>query len=131
MDDPAAWAGTTADVLFRERTETRKSADVLSAVAVFVKLTCTGRQGNRRRRVLCVLSSFTGASISVAVWFLKRMEGNVETEVGPLRPNELLSLVRKGQVQPDTMLRKDDSAWFEARTVGGLFEAALRQEVQY
>jgi hypothetical protein len=59
------------------------------------------------------------------------MEGNVETEVGPLRPNELLSLVRKGDVQPDTMLRKDDSAWFAARTVGGLFEAALRQEVQY
>jgi hypothetical protein len=59
------------------------------------------------------------------------MEGNVQSEVGPLRPNELLALVRKGEIQPETMLRKDDSAWFEARTVGGLFEAAARQEVEY
>ncbi|MEM0926586.1 MAG: DUF4339 domain-containing protein [Planctomycetota bacterium] len=67
----------------------------------------------------------------MAVWFLQRMDGNVQMEVGPLRPSELLTMVRKGEIQPETKLRKDDSAWFEARTVGGLFEAALRQEVQY
>jgi hypothetical protein len=67
----------------------------------------------------------------VAVWFLQRMEGNVQTEVGPLRPTELLSMVRKGEIKPETKLRKDDSAWFPASDVGGLFEAASRQEVQY
>ncbi|MEM6471760.1 MAG: DUF4339 domain-containing protein [Planctomycetota bacterium] len=67
----------------------------------------------------------------MAVWFMQRMEGNVQTEVGPLQPSELLTMVRRGEVQPGTKLRKNDSAWFEARTVGGLFEAAERQEVQY
>lgn len=81
--------------------------------------------------VACRPTLLTGASLAVADWFLKRTEGTVQTEVGPLRPSELLSLVRKGEIQPDTMLRKDDSAWFAARTVGGLFEAAMRQELQY
>jgi hypothetical protein len=59
------------------------------------------------------------------------MEGSVQTEVGPLRPSELLSMVRKGEINPETKLRKDDSAWFPAGDVGGLFEAASRKEVQY
>ena len=68
---------------------------------------------------------------AVADWFLQRMEGNIQTEVGPLRPGELLSMVRQGQIKPQTLLRKDDSAWFPASEVGGLFEAAVRREVQY
>lgn len=67
----------------------------------------------------------------MANWFLKRFEGNVQTEVGPLRPSELLKLVRNGEIKPETHLRKDDSAWFEAKQVGGLFEAAVRQEIRY
>lgn len=67
----------------------------------------------------------------MTAWFLQRMEGNVQTEVGPLRPSELLSMVRKGEIKPETRLRKDDSAWFPASDVGGLFEAAVRQDVQY
>lgn len=67
----------------------------------------------------------------MAVWFLQRLEGSVQTEVGPLRPAELLSMVRKGEINPETKLRKDDSAWFPAGDVGGLFEAASRREVQY
>ena len=67
----------------------------------------------------------------MTAWFMQRMEGNVQTEVGPLRPSELLSLVRRGEIKPDTRLRKNDSAWFPASDVGGLFEAAVRQEVQY
>nr|WP_286177817.1 DUF4339 domain-containing protein [Rhodopirellula sp. JC639] len=59
------------------------------------------------------------------------MEGNVQTEVGPLRPSELLAMVRKGEIKPETRLRKNDSAWFPASDVGGLFEAAVRQEIQY
>ena len=53
-----------------------------------------------------------GVVWSVAQWFLQRMEGNIQTEVGPLRPRELLALVRKGEIKPATLLRKDDSAWF-------------------
>ncbi|MEO1528738.1 MAG: DUF4339 domain-containing protein [Planctomycetota bacterium] len=64
-------------------------------------------------------------------WFLQRMEGNVQSEVGPLRPAELLALVRKGDITPETRLRKNDSAWFPARDVGGLFEAAVLEVVQY
>ncbi|KAA5543235.1 DUF4339 domain-containing protein [Roseiconus nitratireducens] len=64
-------------------------------------------------------------------WFLQRREGNVQTEVGPLSPHELLGLVRKGEIKPDTRLRKNDSAWFPANEVGGLFEAASRKEIQY
>ena len=67
----------------------------------------------------------------MAVWFLQRMEGNVQTEVGPLRPSELLTMVRNGEIKPETRLRKDDSAWFPASDVGGLFEAAVRQELEY
>lgn len=74
---------------------------------------------------------FKAEAAEVAVWFMQRMEGSVQTEVGPLRPSELLTMVRRGEIQPETKLRKDDSAWFEARAVGGLFEAAVRQEVQY
>jgi hypothetical protein len=40
-------------------------------------------------------------------------------------------MVRKGEIKPETMLRKDDSAWFPAGDVGGLFEAASRGELQY
>ncbi|WP_182867690.1 DUF4339 domain-containing protein [Stieleria mannarensis] len=67
----------------------------------------------------------------MTAWFLQRMEGNVQTEVGPLRPSELLAMVRKGEIKPETRLRKNDSAWFPASDVGGLFEAAVRQEIQY
>lgn len=53
------------------------------------------------------------------------------TENGPLRPRELLRLVRMGEVTPETMIRKNDSAWFEATKVGGLFEAASQPEVRH
>ena len=57
-------------------------------------------------------------------WFIRRED---ETEVGPLRPSELLGQVRSGEVTSETLLRKNDSAWFEASKVGGLFEAAARR----
>ncbi|WP_146043121.1 GYF domain-containing protein [Rhodopirellula sp. MGV] len=67
----------------------------------------------------------------MALWFLQRLEGNVKSEVGPMQPRELLALVRRGEIKPETMLRKDDSAWFPASEVGGLFEAAYRPEINY
>ncbi|MCD0461576.1 GYF domain-containing protein [Roseiconus lacunae] len=67
----------------------------------------------------------------MSVWFLQRFEGNVQSEVGPLQPKELLELVRKGDIKPETMLRKNDSAWFPAKEVGGLFEAAYRPVIVF
>ena len=58
------------------------------------------------------------------VWFYRQSED--ELEVGPLQPRELLQHVREGHVEQDTEVRKDDSAWFPAAEVGGLFDAAAR-----
>ncbi|MEZ6090404.1 MAG: DUF4339 domain-containing protein [Pirellulaceae bacterium] len=59
-------------------------------------------------------------------WFIQHDE---ETEIGPLRPSELLDLVRKGIVTPETLCRKEDSPWYRAQDVGGLFKAAESQVV--
>jgi hypothetical protein len=65
----------------------------------------------------------------MANWYIQ--EENEQGEIGPLRPSELLDRVRKGIVTKDTKLRKDDSAWFAAEDVGGLFEAATKPSVKY
>ncbi len=62
-------------------------------------------------------------------WFIQAE--NDGEDVGPLRPSDLLLKVRAGEVTRETMLRKDDSAWFEAGTVGGLFEAAMRPTIEH
>lgn len=64
----------------------------------------------------------------MAVWFVQRED---DEDLGPLRPADLLSLVRDGSVTADSMLRKDDSAWFPASDVGGLFEAARRPTIEH
>ena len=56
---------------------------------------------------------------------------NATEEIGPLRPAELLKLVRSGEVTPETKIRKDNSGWFNASAVGGLFEAARRPTIEY
>ncbi len=58
----------------------------------------------------------------MAQWFVQK---DVDV-VGPLTPTELLTMVRRGTVIPETKLRKDDSPWFAAADVGGLFEAAVK-----
>jgi len=63
----------------------------------------------------------------MTAWFVQREND----ELGPLRPAELLALVRDGSVQPETKLRKDDSSWFIAGEVGGLFEAARRPTIEH
>ncbi|SMP76437.1 hypothetical protein SAMN06265222_12145 [Neorhodopirellula lusitana] len=63
----------------------------------------------------------------MAIWFV-RSEGG---DLGPLRPADLLTLVRDGTVEPSTMVRKDDSPWFTASEVGGLFEAARRPTIEH
>jgi hypothetical protein len=54
-----------------------------------------------------------------------------QEDLGPLRPSELLEMVRGGKVTSESMLRKDDSNWFLASNVGGLFEAAMRPTIRY
>lgn len=63
----------------------------------------------------------------MSVWFVQ----NSQDEIGPLKPSDLLEMVRVGKVTPETMIRKDDSSWFEASQVGGLFEAAMRPTIEY
>lgn len=62
-------------------------------------------------------------------WYVQQRAG--QEDLGPLRPNELLDLVRDGFVIRDTLVRKGDSKWFAASDVGGLFEAARRPTIQY
>lgn len=62
-------------------------------------------------------------------WFVQQVSSGAD--LGPFRPNELLDMVRSGDVRRETLLRKDDSTWFAAGDVGGLFEAALRPTIQY
>jgi hypothetical protein len=63
----------------------------------------------------------------VTKWFIRQNES--QDDLGPLRPVELLEMVRSGQVTSESMLRKDDSTWFTAADVGGLFEAAMRPTI--
>lgn len=63
----------------------------------------------------------------MAEWFVQ----GKDADLGPLRPADLLELVRDGSVVETTQLRKDDSAWFSAEEVGGLFEAARRPTTEH
>jgi hypothetical protein len=65
----------------------------------------------------------------VTKWFVQQDES--QEDIGPLRPSELLEMVRCGKVTSDSILRKDDSSWFTAGAVGGLFEAAMRPTIRY
>ncbi|WP_153556551.1 DUF4339 domain-containing protein [Roseimaritima sediminicola] len=60
-------------------------------------------------------------------WFVRQNE----TEIGPVDGSGLLDMIREGAVKQDTLVRKNDSAWFEARSVGGLFEAASKSSTNY
>lgn len=52
-------------------------------------------------------------------------------EQGPFSPKQVLEMVRNGEISRETKLRKDDSAWFAAGEIGGLFEAAVRPTIRY
>lgn len=60
-------------------------------------------------------------------WFIQ----SCDDTLGPFTPSELLDKVRHGLVTPETKLRKNDSAWFAAAEIGGLFEAATRPTIEY
>ena len=81
--------------------------------------------GDRRATFL----GLTRDEIIVAEWFIKRDEES--GDLGPLCPPDLLKMVREGKVTRQTMIRKNDSAYFEAGQVGGLFEAAMRPTIEH
>ncbi len=60
-------------------------------------------------------------------WFFQQGE----FEIGPLRPRELLEQVRRGNIRPETLVRKGDSAWTKASAVNGLFDAARKPVTVY
>lgn len=72
-----------------------------------------------------------GGNTAVAEWFIQNSDPRGAPELGPFRPNELLEMVRSGEVGPDTIIRKNDSSWFQAAEVGGLFEAAMRPTIHH
>ena len=47
---------------------------------------------------------------------------------GPLKPSELLAMIRNQEVTGATLVRKNDSNWTPAREVMGLFEAAFKDQ---
>ncbi len=63
----------------------------------------------------------------MAQWFY-REDGK---DVGPFSATDLLKLVREETINASTLVRKDESAWFPAAQVGGLFEAAVKPSVEY
>lgn len=60
-------------------------------------------------------------------WFVRQED----VEIGPLDGPGLLDMIRAGTVQLNTLVRKNDSAWFEAGTVGGLFDAASESTKEF
>ncbi len=60
-------------------------------------------------------------------WFMQ----SAAAELGPFAPSQVLDMVRRGEITRETKLKKDDSAWFPAGEIGGLFEAAVRSTVRY
>ncbi len=63
----------------------------------------------------------------MAQWFIQ----SAEEVLGPYSPSEVLDKIRHGEITRETRLRKDDSAWFPAAEIGGLFEAALKPTVRF
>ena len=57
-------------------------------------------------------------------WFCKLM-GKTE---GPLKPSELMEMIRNEEVTAATPVRKNNSDWVPASEVMGLFEAAYKDQ---
>ena len=63
-----------------------------------------------------------GSGTMATRWFYKVHE----KVLGPLSSDELLRKVRHEEIKPTTEVRKDNSAWFTADQVNGLFETAFK-----
>ncbi len=54
-----------------------------------------------------------------------------DSTVGPLTPHELLDLIRGGELEEDTLVRKDDSQWVRSIEINGLWAAAARPDTEF
>ncbi len=64
----------------------------------------------------------------MAQWFYRDPHGK---EMGPFGGTRLLELIRIGDVQAHTEIRKDDSNWTLACEVNGLWQAVARPSVTF
>ena len=58
----------------------------------------------------------------VAEWYCQVMG----SEVGPLTQRELVDMVRNHRINPEDLVRRNESSWVAAFEVRGLFEAAAK-----
>lgn len=58
----------------------------------------------------------------VVEWYCQVMG----SEVGPLSQRQLVDMVRQHQINPEDLVRRNNSAWVPAFDVKGLFEAAAK-----
>ena len=58
----------------------------------------------------------------VAEWYCQVMG----SEVGPLTQHELVDMVRNHRINPEDLIRRNESSWVAAFEVKGLFEAAAK-----
>jgi hypothetical protein len=61
-------------------------------------------------------------------WYYRDKEDRI---IGPLRPNELLAMIRGGDLSEDTLVRKDDSPWVRSVEINGLWSAAARPDAEF
>ena len=50
--------------------------------------------------------------------------------IGPISGSKLLDKVKQGEVTRETLIRKNDSKWYPANQVNGLFEAAFGKQTE-
>ncbi len=61
-------------------------------------------------------------------WYYRDHHDNT---VGPVKPGELLQLIRDGELTEDTLVRKDDSQWVRSVEINGLWQAAARPDTEF
>ena len=61
-------------------------------------------------------------------WYYRDQHDNT---VGPVKPGELLQLIRDGELSEDTLVRKDDSQWVRSVEINGLWQAAARPDTEF
>ena len=64
----------------------------------------------------------------MANWYYRNQE---KQTLGPVPSSELLELIRSGEVDGETEVRKDDSQWVLACQVNGLWQAAGKPGVAF
>lgn len=64
----------------------------------------------------------------MANWFYRTREGRQQ---GPFASSQLLKMIREGEIDGQTEIRKDDSPWVLACQVNGLWQAAGKPGIAF